>query len=56
MLAALALLLLQADPLEEKLRQPFLSKAAWGLDYDQARASARETGKLLFAYFTLTGD
>ncbi len=49
----LALALLQtADALTEKLQQPFLKKAAWGTDYDKARAG----GRLIFAYFTLTGD
>jgi hypothetical protein len=56
MIAALLLTLLQADPMEEKLRQPFLSKAAWGLDFDRARAAARESGRFIFAYFTVTGD
>jgi len=38
--------------LEEKLAKEFVSKAAWELDFDKARAKAKETGKLIFAYFT----
>ena len=38
--------------LEKKLSSPFLAKAPWELDYDAARAKAKETGKPIFAYFT----
>jgi TRAP-type C4-dicarboxylate transport system substrate-binding protein len=53
----------QADPekqaaykaaLEAKLQKPFMQNAAWQTDYDKARAKAKESGKLLFTYFTRT--
>ena len=57
---ALALLLstavVQEDSLEarrdEKLRKPFLKKAAWITDYDQALAESLKQKKPIFAYFT----
>lgn len=36
---------------EQKLAARFLEKADWITDYDQARAEAAKTGKLIFAYF-----
>ena len=46
----------QGPSLEEKrdlkLRSPFLGKAAWITDYDQAREQSAKSGKLIFAYFT----
>jgi hypothetical protein len=38
--------------LDKKLDAPFLKKAAWSTDYDKALATAAESGRLLFAYFT----
>lgn len=37
---------------DQKLKSPFLSKAAWITDYDRAREESRKTGKAIFAYFT----
>jgi hypothetical protein len=37
---------------DKKLKEPFLSKAAWTTDYDKAREEARKSGKLIFVYFT----
>jgi hypothetical protein len=37
---------------EEALKEPFLKKAPWLLDYDKALAEAKKTGKPVFAYFT----
>ncbi|MBI2933371.1 MAG: hypothetical protein HYY16_17135 [Planctomycetes bacterium] len=53
---AVSALAAQAQSLEEKrdkkLKSPFLGKAAWVTDYDQAREAAKKEGKLIFAYFT----
>lgn len=58
---ALGLLLLMAasssaqsfeEKLEEKLKEPFVSKAAWVLDYADALKKAKEEKKIVFAYFT----
>ena len=37
---------------DRKLKLPFLKKAAWLTDYDEALAEGKKSGKLLFAYFT----
>ncbi|HMQ22224.1 MAG TPA: hypothetical protein PKE00_07020 [Planctomycetota bacterium] len=37
---------------EEALAEPFVKKGSWMIDYDAARARAKEEGKLIFAYFT----
>jgi hypothetical protein len=37
---------------DQKLKSPFLSRAAWITDYDRAREESRKTGKVIFAYFT----
>ena len=37
---------------EKTLQEPFLKKAPWFLDYDNALAEAKKTGKPIFAYFT----
>lgn len=37
---------------EEVLKDAFLKKAAWILDYDQALAEAKKTGKPVLAYFS----
>lgn len=37
---------------EEKLASEFLSKASWITDYDKARAEAKKSKKVIFAYFT----
>lgn len=36
----------------EKFAKPVFEKANWLFDYDEARAEAERSGKLLFAYFT----
>ena len=38
----------------EKLAKDFLKKADWHLDYDKARAAAKEQGKWIFTYFSRT--
>lgn len=38
--------------LEKKLAEPFLKRAAWHLDYDEALEAAQESGKPIFLYFT----
>ena len=38
--------------LKEKLGKEFMRNAAWNIDYDIAKAKAKETGKPIFAYFT----
>ena len=40
------------EKLEKKLQAPFLGKAPWVLDYDEARKLAKEKGRVVFAYFT----
>ena len=37
---------------DKKLKEPFLTKAAWITDYDKAREESKKSGKLLFTYFT----
>lgn len=37
---------------DEKIGQEWLKKADWILDFDRARAQARQSGKPIFAYFT----
>ena len=36
----------------KKSKKAFIGKAAWEQDYDKARSSAAESGKLVFVYFT----
>jgi hypothetical protein len=38
--------------LEQKLAAPFLKNAPWILDFDEAKAAAKKSGKRIFAYFT----
>lgn len=38
--------------LEKKLAAEFLKNAPWILDYDQAKAESKKSGKPIFAYFT----
>jgi hypothetical protein len=38
--------------LDQKLDAGFLKNAAWILDYDEAKAAAKKSGKRIFAYFT----
>ena len=38
--------------LDTKLHSAFLKQAAWSTDYDKALATATETGRLVFTYFT----
>ena len=56
LLCALRSVAWSQDSLEEKyqkkLKEPFLTKAAWVLDYDKAKEEARKAGKPIFAYFT----
>jgi hypothetical protein len=40
------------DKLDKKLAAPFIKKAAWVLDFDAAKKQAKESQKVLFAYFT----
>ena len=37
---------------DHKLAAEWLKSAPWITDYDQARAQAKASGKLIFAYFT----
>ncbi len=37
---------------EAKLAKSVFKLASWGTDYDAARAEAKASGKLIFAYFT----
>lgn len=37
---------------DKKLAKEFLKKGSWVTDYDQARAEAKKSGKLLFTYFS----
>ncbi len=37
---------------EKKLASEFLQKAKWMTDYDKARAEAKTSKKVIFAYFT----
>jgi hypothetical protein len=61
---ALALLLLSPiaaqtetpeQQLEAKLASPFLKRAPWTTDYDEARRRARDADELIFGYFTTAG-
>jgi len=51
-----ASLLVSAQSMEEKrdkkLQLPFLKKAAWTTDYDQALAQSKTSKKAIFGYFT----
>ncbi len=38
--------------LDEKLSAPFLTKAEWKTDYDEARKLAKAKGRVILAYFT----
>ena len=38
--------------LDAKLQEEWLQAADWTTDYDAARAAAKESGKVIFAYFT----
>lgn len=48
----------QADQAElqrrraEKVQKEVFGRAPWMFDFDAARAAAKESGKLIFAYFT----
>lgn len=37
---------------DKKLASEFLKKAEWVLDFDKARAEAKKSGRIVFAYFT----
>lgn len=40
------------EKLEEKLKKPFASNAAWVLGFDEAKKQASGKGKVIFAYFS----
>ena len=40
------------EKLEKKLAKPFVANADWVQDYDQALAKAKESNRLIFAYFS----
>lgn len=40
------------EKLEKKLQESWVVDGGWSTDYDQARESAKKSGKLIFAYFT----
>jgi len=40
------------ENLAHKLEKPFFKKTKWITDYDEAKAAAKKSGKLIFAYFT----
>ncbi|MFM1873369.1 MAG: hypothetical protein RL398_2791 [Planctomycetota bacterium] len=42
----------QDELLAKKLAAPFLQKAAWHTDWNAAKAAAKQSGRLLFGYFT----
>lgn len=37
---------------KKKIAKPFVTNAAWVLDFDAARKKAAESKKFIFAYFT----
>ena len=37
---------------EELLSEPWLQKANWVMSFAEAKAKARETGRMIFGYFT----
>ena len=37
---------------DQKLEAKFFKNASWIVDYDEARRVAKESNKLIFAYFT----
>jgi len=37
---------------DQKLKSPFLSKAAWNTDFAKAKEESKKSGKAIFAYFT----
>ena len=43
------------EDLRAKLASPFLKKAPWILELENAQANARKTGRLILGYFTTTG-
>lgn len=40
------------EKLQKKLKEPFLSKAPWILEFDKAKSESKKSGKPIFAYFT----
>ena len=38
--------------LQEKLAKDFVKNADWVTDFDAAKQKAKESGKIIFAYFT----
>lgn len=54
-LAAAGALSAQDSPeerLQRKLKDPFLARAPWILDFERAKEAGGKSGKLIFAYFT----
>jgi len=37
---------------DKKLKEPFIEKGHWMLDYDKAREEAKKSGKPMLVYFT----
>lgn len=37
---------------EDKMGEAWIQNASWVTDFDKARSAAKESGKLIFAYFT----
>ena len=37
---------------EKKLKKEFVGKVAWARSFDEARATAKKEGKLVFGYFS----
>ena len=52
LVASPALAQTSEEKLAEKMKKPFVTNAAWEMDYDKARERAAADGKLIFAYFT----
>ena len=40
------------EKLERKLAKPFVENVAWVQEYDAALAKAKESGRIVFAYFS----
>lgn len=38
--------------LKKKLESPWIKDPKWITDYDEAKAEAKKTGKVIFGYFT----
>ena len=40
------------DKRDKKLKEPFIEKGHWLLDYDKAREESKKSGKPMLVYFT----